>query len=450
MIGVAISDWRIEYLTSQSIKAIASRCACEVVDHAMFNDGVARARNNLAWDFLQSDCTHLFFLDSDIIIEPWQFDRLLAGCVAGRRVVGGMYPKKQAEIAWVWNRISNDEMPDEQGYIRAKHLGNGCMLIARAELESQIAKHPEILYHGDPGPDCTRYDFFPMRAVNGAYLSEDWAFCDRIIADGGQMWMDTKVQLRHIGKIIYPLQFTLGDDDVADLLFWRYRIPVDHIRTFIASGQVKPGMWGGQRHHQVRHWPADFAGVPDLHDGEIIAGAYDVPLEEILTERKCTVVDLGAGIGAFARWVRKRWPFAALHCYEADPAAFGLLRRTLEKLPAAEPTATVAASDLAVGPVEAAELPACDLLKIDRPGQECAIVESLKVAGRLDALPAIVIRYHADRDVFFLHAALNPTHYLHCHQRFYGDAEHTEGEGVLKYLCRKNPEVPAAAVPVAA
>jgi hypothetical protein len=38
---------------------------------------VSRARNRLAADFLESDCTHLLFIDSDIVFEPEDIIRLL-------------------------------------------------------------------------------------------------------------------------------------------------------------------------------------------------------------------------------------------------------------------------------------------------------------------------------------------------------------------------------------
>ena len=52
---------------------------------------VSRARNLIAKDFLESDCTDLIFIDSDVEWNPeWVF-KLLS---YDHDVVGGIYPKK--------------------------------------------------------------------------------------------------------------------------------------------------------------------------------------------------------------------------------------------------------------------------------------------------------------------------------------------------------------------
>jgi hypothetical protein len=62
----------------------------------MFNESlITRARNALTNAFLKTDCTHLFFIDSDIGFNPPDVIRMIE---ADKEVIGGIYPKK--EINW--------------------------------------------------------------------------------------------------------------------------------------------------------------------------------------------------------------------------------------------------------------------------------------------------------------------------------------------------------------
>jgi len=433
MIAVATSDWKLELHTSESIRILCAGCKCETQVRFMMNDGVARARNNLAWSFLQSDCTHLFFLDSDIIIEPRQFQRLLD---SDKEIVCGLYPKKQPQLDWVVNYMPGEQV-DANGFLRIRHAGTGALLITRKALQDMINKHPEMQYKGDPDPTAVRYDFFPMRAVDGAYLSEDWAFCNRVIEDGGEIWADTKCQLRHVGKIVYPLQFTISDDEMVDMMAQRYGMPHDHIRSFMASGPRKPGLMGGHRERYVRLWPKDYP-VDDLYEGDVLNGSMDVPLSHYNEKQPLVVIDIGAGIGAFARWAVKRWKGATIHCYDGDPQVIPYLTSTMKELAKVDEPKIYQQE---VGPSDVPLLPTAQILKLDSGGNERALIESFITHGVIDKFDAVIIRYHSDADVFFVNTLLGETHYCHCHQRYYGDLT-KPGQGVIKFLHRKFAEKP--------
>jgi hypothetical protein len=430
-IAVATSDWKLELHTSESIRIIASSCKCETQVRYMMNDGVARARNNLAYSFLQTDCTHLFFLDSDIVIEPRQFQRLLN---ANKDIVCGLYPKKQPSLDWVVNYIPGEKV-DENGYLKIKHAGTGALLITRKALEDMISKHPEMVYRGDPDQTSIRYDFFPMRAVDGTYLSEDWAFCNRVLEDGGSIYADTRCQLRHVGKIVYPLQFTITDDEMVDMMAQRYGMPHDHIRTFMASGPRIPGLMGGHRERFVRLWPKDYP-IDDLHDGDVLNGSYDVPLFNYGPNAPLSIIDIGAGVGAFPRWAVKRWKGASVHCYDGDTQVFKYLEDTLKSIVKDNDDQKLVAYEKEVTPNDVPELPDAQILKLDSGGNERDLIASFQAHNKLEKLDAILVRYHDDMDVFFLNTLLSETHYLHCHQRYYGD-KNKPSQGMMKFINRR-------------
>lgn len=171
---------------------------------------VSRARNKLCAEFLESDCTHLLFLDSDLVFSPGQIFRLARHAEKGRDIVAGLYPKKQLELGWVCNMLEEDGEPDADGLQRVKYAGTGCLMFSRAVLERMRAEYPEIEYDPDDGESGLKWDFFAtgVRNFDGRrrYLSEDWMFCQRALDLGFDIWMDTQVVLKHVGEFIYPLQ----------------------------------------------------------------------------------------------------------------------------------------------------------------------------------------------------------------------------------------------------
>jgi FkbM family methyltransferase len=170
---------------------------------------VARARNKLAAEFLASDCTHLLFLDTDLIFTNEQIARLLSH---DEMIVAGLYPKKQPTLAWVCNVLDEPTEPDERGLQRIKYAGTGCLMVKREVFERMIQAHPELAYEADDGDKHgTRFDFFSCGVHVGKdgrrrYLSEDWWFCQRALDLGIPVHADVHVVLKHVGDCVYPLQ----------------------------------------------------------------------------------------------------------------------------------------------------------------------------------------------------------------------------------------------------
>lgn len=162
---------------------------------------VSRSRNVLAAEFLKSDCTHLLFLDTDLIFSPEHVARLVSHDLP---IVAGLYPKKQRELAWVCNLLPG-EQPDANGLQRIRYAGTGCLLVKREVFLRMIEAHPEIAYQPDTGEEGTKWDFFSVGVHKGRYLSEDWYFCQRALDLGYNVVADTRVVLKHVGEMIYPV-----------------------------------------------------------------------------------------------------------------------------------------------------------------------------------------------------------------------------------------------------
>jgi len=181
---------------------------------------VERARNVLTKNFLESDCTHLLFVDSDIAFLPRDVQRIISH---DEDVVGGIYPLKtmDREVKWCGNQaVSELNSPggavDSNGLQEVGCIGTGFMCIARRAFERILASDGEkIRYNQDWAPYREEFAFWrqTVREVNGRkrFLTEDWNFCYRYRELGGKIFADTQVILRHAGRAVWPLDLQNGN-----------------------------------------------------------------------------------------------------------------------------------------------------------------------------------------------------------------------------------------------
>ncbi len=203
--------WNVDPLFFQCFLKFMKEHQCEiVVDIAIGDSAVGRCRNDLTRRFLESECTHMMFIDTDLVFSAAQVSRLLSHDVD---LIGGFYPKKQeGPLNWVCNAIENPEYT-ESGLVTVKYMGTGFMLIKRRVFELMIQHYgPQISYVRDGDPTKTvEHDFWHMGTYqykdgSRRYLSEDWWFCQKWLDLGGKVWADRHVILKHSGSALYPLK----------------------------------------------------------------------------------------------------------------------------------------------------------------------------------------------------------------------------------------------------
>lgn len=175
---------------------------------------VTRGRNALAATFLRSSASHLLFLDSDIGFGADAVLRLLGH---GRPLIGGLYRSKRlASADWVATFPSGEgaivQRDTASGAVEAEAIGTGFLLLHRGVLEKFAAAHPETLHQTEDGPAHAFFEagIDPRAAPGeGRYLSEDYLFCARWRALGGEVWCDPAIRLEHHGQV------ALGGDPMA-------------------------------------------------------------------------------------------------------------------------------------------------------------------------------------------------------------------------------------------
>ena len=139
---------------------IRDRCSI-AVEFKTGDSLVARARNSLTSDFLKTECTHLLFIDSDLVFSAEQIGRLLAH---GKEVIGGFYPKKmEGLVQWVCNGMDGKPTPGPDGLQELRYIGTGFLLVRRDVFERVIAEYgEEIAYHPEHSPKSVEYDLWPV------------------------------------------------------------------------------------------------------------------------------------------------------------------------------------------------------------------------------------------------------------------------------------------------
>lgn len=214
------------HFVTSLLQLVAER-PCEMVIRPCIGDSlVARARNRLCAEFLASDCTHLLFIDTDLIFSVDHIRRLISHAERGHDIVAGLYPKKQRELGWVCNILEDTVEPDAHDLVPVKYAGTGCLMFTRHVLTTMTVVFPEIAYDPDEGDSPgVKWDFFAtgvrtfsdpgqsdcvalsdLKPPRRRYLSEDWMFCQRALDCGFRIMMDTRVVMKHVGEFIYPLQ----------------------------------------------------------------------------------------------------------------------------------------------------------------------------------------------------------------------------------------------------
>lgn len=165
---------------------------------------VTRARNNLMAKMMTNTAaTHFMFIDADIRFQP---ESILSMLAYDKEVIGGLYPKKSLPVNYVINLKNETKI---QGDIfTVDTMGTGFLMFKRDVYSKLIAAHPETKYVDDVGLgkqyEPMMYSIFDCKIdERGHYLSEDWLFCRRWQAIGGEIWAHSKVLLNHVGHYEY-------------------------------------------------------------------------------------------------------------------------------------------------------------------------------------------------------------------------------------------------------
>ena len=187
----------------QTVYALARHTSVQFEFNELSGDSyVWRARNLLAENFLRSDATDLFFIDSD---HGWSLESIMRMLKADVDVVGGAYPTKnnwEHYSVVVYTDAKGIPETNAEGLIRAQKVPCGFMKIKREVFEKMRKAYPENWYWeggGEGVPVRKIYDYFGHLTVGHVKMGEDISFCKRWEMIGGELWVEPRCRIDHVG-----------------------------------------------------------------------------------------------------------------------------------------------------------------------------------------------------------------------------------------------------------
>jgi len=222
------------------LQSVCNQMKWETLISFMFNESlITRARNAMVHNFLKTDATHLFFIDSDIRFEANQIPRMVE---SDKEVICGIYPKK--EINWhgvrqaIQSGKTDAEVKNHTGSfvinlvdyagevtvpmfepVEVWNAGTGFMLIKRevfAKMDPFVPKYKNDVLDmsGTLGMREEICEFYATSIEPGTdrLLSEDYHFCHvwRNKCEG-KVWAAPWVTLAHTGSYIFEGQLVKND-----------------------------------------------------------------------------------------------------------------------------------------------------------------------------------------------------------------------------------------------
>lgn len=152
----------------------------------------AMGRNQLAHEFMQSDCERLIFLDADITFEVGSILKLAHMPLD---FVGGAYRYKTDKETYPVDWIPNEDlMINRAGLLEVETLPGGFLSLSRKVFSTLKEAHPERHYtHQGLKTHC----YFQMPFKDGHLYGEDSHFCQEWRAAGGKVYLDPGLTLTH-------------------------------------------------------------------------------------------------------------------------------------------------------------------------------------------------------------------------------------------------------------
>lgn len=219
MIGMPVGSGSVPWPTALSLMSTVRRCdraGLEVkLSAPVGSSAVTWARNAVVGEFLRSECTHLFWIDSDIVWRPADFIRLV-GFGANHDLIGGAYMLKRDPPTCVVN------LPDPNQYeingfgnVKIRSLPLGFTIVKREVIERIAAT--KVMMQDDLS-NAEYPDMFRLTRNGNKPRGEDIAFYEDAAALGFTGWLDPSIRLAHYGSKEYTgdVIAALGLEDHVD------------------------------------------------------------------------------------------------------------------------------------------------------------------------------------------------------------------------------------------
>lgn len=182
---------------------VKAQYGCSIID---------LARNYVADNFLASNATHLFMIDSDM---EWSGNHILRLLALGTRypVVAGIYPVKRDPETWAINNSGTVEV-DEFDLLPIDGVGLGFCCVQRWVMETLAARAEKVNCLERIVPIAR---IFQCGVKDGWFQGEDMRFFEDVKGLGVQPLVDPTIRLGHVGSKVFKGDFmaAIADRRVA-------------------------------------------------------------------------------------------------------------------------------------------------------------------------------------------------------------------------------------------
>ena len=230
------SDVSIHY--TQALLLFQQECFKKKIDlnfSLIKSSLVTQGRNLCVASFLDSNCTHLLFIDSDIYFQAKSVFTMLN---ADKDIIGVPYPVKTLMWEKAFEKMTKGKIKSPDDIRRALHtypmkvpddkninLDNGimevtdaptgCMLIKRSVIEKMIEKYPDkkivqkTIINGEYVSKPNMWNFFDTThdPIEKTFLGEDFSFCQLWTNLGGKCHAYVNDAIVHVGEHQYQGRF---------------------------------------------------------------------------------------------------------------------------------------------------------------------------------------------------------------------------------------------------
>ena len=215
LIGLPCYGGVVSDKTTNALFKLGKQFVRNNIDHGILtlaNESlISRGRSRIANFFINNtDFEYLFFLDSDVGFEA---DDVLKLLNHNKEMVCGAYPMKTIPLKW--NFTLTQPQQREGDLVAIDKIGIGFSLIHRNVFIRIAKQYPELKYiptnesttHNPTEQEFNNsYHYFHEMRQGDIYLPEDLSFFTRARSIGMQAWMDTSINLCHVGSHVFQEQ----------------------------------------------------------------------------------------------------------------------------------------------------------------------------------------------------------------------------------------------------
>lgn len=190
-------------LTINHLNSISARCH---IIESQNSSHVGKGREQVLWQAMRTDATHILFIDADMTWNPMQVQKLLCSPHEFSCIVG---VKKQEELAVCCNFLPNPQKQwfhPETKFLQLCDVGFAFVMLQRSVAERMLEAYPDLQYKNDVFTEAALFLDMMVddeQAGRRLRMSEDYAFCRRWRAIGGEIWCEPHEGIGHIGRKIY-------------------------------------------------------------------------------------------------------------------------------------------------------------------------------------------------------------------------------------------------------